>query len=159
MAATMQFDLVSPERRLASLAATEVQIPGKDGDMAAMPGHAPVITTLRPGVVRAVGVGGVTSYVVTGGFAEITATGISVLAEQAVPLQEMTKTILPTQRLRSVGAFCFDGHRFTIFSCRLRVLGFGKDETHHTRQGRHPARFTRAVFRLREWRGYVDRAG
>ena len=94
MAATMQFDLVSPERRLASLVATEVQIPGMDGDMTAMPGHAPVITTLRPGVVRALGVGGVKSYVVTGGFAEITATGISVLAEQAVPLEEMTKPIL-----------------------------------------------------------------
>lgn len=94
MAATMQFDLVSPERRLASLAATEVQIPGMDGDMAAMPGHAPVITTLRPGVVRAVGVDGVKSFVVSGGFAEITASGISVLAEQAVPLEEMTKAIL-----------------------------------------------------------------
>jgi F-type H+-transporting ATPase subunit epsilon len=50
--ATMQFDLVSPERRLASLQASEVQIPGADGDMVAMPGHAPVITTLRPGILR-----------------------------------------------------------------------------------------------------------
>lgn len=94
MAATMQFDLVSPERRLASLAVTEVQIPGTDGDMAAMPGHAPIITTLRPGVVRAIGVDGVKSYVVTGGFAEITAASISVLAEQAVPLEEMTPAIM-----------------------------------------------------------------
>ena len=94
MAATMQFDLVSPERRLASLAVTEVQIPGTDGDMAAMPGHAPIITTLRPGVVRAIGVDGEKSYVVTGGFAEITATSISVLAEQAVPLEEMTPAIM-----------------------------------------------------------------
>jgi F-type H+-transporting ATPase subunit epsilon len=94
MAATMQFDLVSPERRLAALAATEVQIPGMNGDLAAMPGHAPVITTLRPGIVRAVGAEGVTSYVVSGGFAEITATGISVLAEQAVPLAELTKAVL-----------------------------------------------------------------
>ena len=94
MAGTMQFDLVSPERRLASLAATEVQIPGMNGDLAAMPGHAPVITTLRPGIVRAVGAEGVTSYVVSGGFAEITATGISVLAEQAVPLTELTKPVL-----------------------------------------------------------------
>ena len=95
MAATLQFDLVSPERRLASMAATEVQISGTEGDMSAMPGHAPVITTLRPGVLRAIiSDGAVKSYVVTGGFAEITATGISVLAEQAVPLEEMTPAIM-----------------------------------------------------------------
>ena len=46
----MQFDLVSPERRLASLEVTAVQIPGADGDLTAMPGHAPVITNLRPGI-------------------------------------------------------------------------------------------------------------
>ena len=94
MAATLQFDLVSPERRLASLAATEVQIPATDGDMDAMAGHAPLITTLRPGVLRAVGVDGVKSYFVSGGFAEITGTSISVLAEQAVPLEEMTPAIM-----------------------------------------------------------------
>jgi F-type H+-transporting ATPase subunit epsilon len=94
MAATLQFDLVSPERRLASVAATEVQIPATDGDLAAMAGHAPVITTLRPGILRAISAEGTKSYVVTGGFAEITATGISVLAEQAVPLEEVTPAIM-----------------------------------------------------------------
>ena len=98
MAATIQFDLVSPERSLASLAVIEVQIPATDGDMSAMAGHAPVITTLRPGVLRAVSAEGVTAFVVTGGFAEITATSISVLAEQAVPLGEMTPAIM-TQML------------------------------------------------------------
>ena len=94
MAGTVQFDLVSPERRLASVQATEVQIPGALGDLTAMEGHAPVITTLRPGVLRATSADGVTSYVVSGGFAEITATSISVLAEQAVPLEEMTPAIM-----------------------------------------------------------------
>jgi len=94
MAGTFQFDLVSPERRLASVAATEVNIPGADGDMTAMAGHAPTITTLRPGVLRAHSEGGVKSYVVTGGFAEITATGVSVLAERAVPLDEITPAIM-----------------------------------------------------------------
>ena len=92
--ATIQFDLVSPERSLASLAATEVQIPGTDGNMDAMAGHAPVITTLRPGVLRAISAEGVKAYVVSGGFAEITGTSISVLAEQAVPLEEMTPAIM-----------------------------------------------------------------
>ena len=88
MAGTLQFDLVSPERRLASVSATEVQIPGADGDLTAMAGHAPTITTLRPGILRALGADGMKAYVVTGGFAEITAAGVSVLAERAVPLEE-----------------------------------------------------------------------
>jgi F-type H+-transporting ATPase subunit epsilon len=92
----LHFDLVSPERRLASVQATEVQIPGADGDLTAMEGHAPTITTLRPGVLRAVAAGGTTAYVVTGGFAEITAAGVSVLAERAVPLDEATPAMFDT---------------------------------------------------------------
>ena len=84
----MQFDLVSPERRLASMQATEVQIPGADGDLTAMEGHAPAITTLRHGILKVVAGSGTTSYVVTGGFAEITSVGVSVLAERAVPVAE-----------------------------------------------------------------------
>ena len=94
MAGTLQFDLVSPERRLASLAATEVQIPGAEGDMTAMEGHAPVLVGLRPGILRAVGAEGAKAYVVTGGFAEISATGVSVLAELAVPVEEATPAML-----------------------------------------------------------------
>ena len=88
MAATLQFDLVSPERKLASVQATEVQIPGADGDLTAMEGHAPTITTLRPGILKALSSEGTKSYVVTGGFAEISAGGVSVLAERAVPVEE-----------------------------------------------------------------------
>ncbi len=94
MAGTVQFDLVSPERRLASVKATEVQIPGADGDMTAMEGHAPTITTLRPGVLRAIGTDGTKVYAVTGGFAEISATGVSVLAESAIPVDEVTVAML-----------------------------------------------------------------
>ena len=84
----VQFDLVSPERRLASVKATEVQLPGAEGDLTAMEGHTPTITTLRPGILRAVGAEGTTAFVVTGGFAEITAATVSVLAERAVPVAE-----------------------------------------------------------------------
>ncbi|MDZ4088764.1 MAG: F0F1 ATP synthase subunit epsilon [Tabrizicola sp.] len=90
MASTVQFDLVSPERRLASYQATEVQIPGATGDLTAMEGHAATITSLRPGLLKVVSATGMKAYVVTGGFAEISATSVSVLAEQAVPLDEMT---------------------------------------------------------------------
>jgi F-type H+-transporting ATPase subunit epsilon len=94
MADTMQFDLVSPERRLASMQVTAVQIPGADGDMTAMPDHAPTITTLRPGVLRVDGPEGSAEFVVTGGFAEISADGVSVLAERAVPKGDMTQAHL-----------------------------------------------------------------
>lgn len=94
MAGSLQFDLVSPERRLASFAATEVQIPGAMGDMTAMAGHASTITSLRPGILRVVAADGIKSFVVTGGFAEISAAGVSVLAEQAMPLEELTPSVL-----------------------------------------------------------------
>ena len=90
MAQTMQFDLVSPERRLTSGQVTAVQIPGVEGDLTAMPGHMPMITTLRPGVLRVSSEEGDKDYVVTGGFVEI-GEGLSVLAEKAVLRSEMTQ--------------------------------------------------------------------
>lgn len=85
MADTMHFDLVSPERRLASGEAKSVQIPGAEGQLTAMPDHAPLITTLRPGILRVEMTDGVQEFAVTGGFAEITPEGTSVLAERAYP--------------------------------------------------------------------------
>jgi F-type H+-transporting ATPase subunit epsilon len=91
--ANVQFDLVSPERRLASVAASEVRIPATEGDMTAMANHLPVITTLRPGVLVVVHDGGTDEYVVSGGFAEINAESVSVLAEQALPRSEVTQEV------------------------------------------------------------------
>jgi F-type H+-transporting ATPase subunit epsilon len=94
MANTVQFDLVSPERRLASVVATEVQIPGADGDMTAMEGHAATITTLRPGILRVIAAEGAKAYAVTGGFAEINAGAVSVLAESAIPVEELSAAMV-----------------------------------------------------------------
>jgi F-type H+-transporting ATPase subunit epsilon len=91
MADTVQFDLVSPERLLASVAAKEVRIPGAEGEMTAMPDHSPLITTLRPGILKVVSAEGEADYVVTGGFAEINADGISVLAEKAIAREDVTQ--------------------------------------------------------------------
>ncbi|WP_305969265.1 MULTISPECIES: F0F1 ATP synthase subunit epsilon [unclassified Mameliella] len=88
MADTMQFDLVSPERRLLSTEATSVQIPGADGDLTAMPNHAPLITTLRPGILTVETAKGSEQFVVTGGFAEI-GESLSVLAEKALPREDV----------------------------------------------------------------------
>jgi len=94
MADTMQFDLVTPERKLASVQVREVRIPGAEGELTAMPGHAPLITSLRPGVMSILADSGTTDYAVTGGFAEITATGVSVLAELAHPTKDVTRAMI-----------------------------------------------------------------
>ena len=94
MADTMQFDLVAPERKLASGQATAVRIPGADGDLTAMPLHAPVVTTLRPGILSVDMDGGTTDFAVTGGFAQVTAEGATVLADAALPKGEVTADFL-----------------------------------------------------------------
>src|SRR5690606_3274964 len=94
MADTLQFDLVSPERKLASVEASSVQIPGMGGDFTALPNHAPCLTTLRPVVVRVVSPGETIDYVVTGGFAEVSPTAATILAEQAVIRPEADTALL-----------------------------------------------------------------
>ncbi|WP_417259455.1 F0F1 ATP synthase subunit epsilon [Celeribacter sp.] len=94
MADTIQFDLVSPERKLASVSATEVQIPGAEGDLTAMAGHAPTIMTIRPGVLTVKGTGGDEQFIVVGGFAEVAADSVSVLAEMALPRGEMSQEVV-----------------------------------------------------------------
>ena len=94
MAETFQFDLVSPERKLASLQASAVQIPGADGDFTAMANHAPFMTTLRPGVLQIEADKDGGDYIVTGGFVEISASGASVLAEKAVPLADASREMV-----------------------------------------------------------------
>lgn len=89
MAESFTFDLVSPERRLASLDATAVEIPGAGGNMTAMPDHAPTMTSLRPGILRVTHGGTTEDYVVSGGFAEISGESVTVLAERAVKAAEM----------------------------------------------------------------------
>ena len=80
----LTFELVSPERRLASTEADSVTIPGMEGDLTAMPGHAPFVTTLRPGEVVVRSGSGETRWFVTGGFAEISQDVVSVLAERGL---------------------------------------------------------------------------
>jgi F-type H+-transporting ATPase subunit epsilon len=94
MADTLQFELVSPERKLASVAALKVQIPAMNGDMTAMPNHAPFLTTLRPGIVRVEAAGETAEFVVTGGFAEVSGESATILAEQAVPRDAGAKELI-----------------------------------------------------------------
>src|SRR5262245_16984332 len=93
--ATFQFDLVSPERLLMSAEVEQVDVPGSEGDFGVFAGHAPVITTLKPGVVsvRAAGKGEERIFV-RGGFAEVTLDRLTVLAEEAVPVAELDAVTL-----------------------------------------------------------------
>ena len=84
MAETLNFELVSPERRLAASEADSVTIPGMEGDLTAMVGHAPFVTSLRPGYVTVRNGSSEQTYFVTGGFVEIARNVVSVLADEAV---------------------------------------------------------------------------
>ena len=89
MADKITFDLVSPEKLLLSEQAEMVTIPGREGDMGVMAGHMPLISTLRPGTITVTSAGGEQRFFVAGGFAEVTAEKLTVLAEEAVPFAEL----------------------------------------------------------------------
>lgn len=88
--ATMQVELVSPERLLASIEAEAVLLPGADGEFTAMPGHVPVVTALSPGRILVTNGGQQTEYLIAGGFAEVSGESISILAEFASLRSEAT---------------------------------------------------------------------
>ena len=91
MAGSFKFELVSPERVLVSADVTEVQLPGVEGDFTVLSGHAPVISILRPGVVRAKteGSNGTRTFVHSG-FCEVTPDSVTVLAEKADDVASLT---------------------------------------------------------------------
>ena len=89
MADTVEFELVSPERLLLSVPVEMVVVPGAEGDFGVLPGHAPMISTLRPGVIAIYRDKTVERRVfVAGGVAEVQPERCTVLAEEAVPLEE-----------------------------------------------------------------------
>lgn len=89
MADKLHFDLVSPERQLMSADVDQVDIPGVEGWIGVLPNHAPLMTTLAPGMVRIKNGAEESRIFVRGGFAEISATGLTVLAEEAMPAEEL----------------------------------------------------------------------
>jgi F-type H+-transporting ATPase subunit epsilon len=91
--AKLHFDLVAPERLLISAEVDQVDVPGSEGDFGVLPLHAPVMTTLKPGVLTVFDQGAADRYFVRGGFAEVTLDGLTVLAEEAMPLSELDGTI------------------------------------------------------------------
>lgn len=86
MAGTFKFELVSPERVLLSVDAEQAMVPGVDGDFTVFPGHAPLISTLRPGLLEVLTTTGKKQIFVKTGFADVNAGSVTVLAETAFDL-------------------------------------------------------------------------
>ncbi len=94
MAGTFKFELVSPERVLLSIDADQVVVPGSDGEFAVLAGHAPVIATLRPGVLDVTAGGSKRRLFVKSGFAEVDPSRLTVLAEKAYDVEEMSSSAI-----------------------------------------------------------------
>ncbi|ACB79630.1 MULTISPECIES: F0F1 ATP synthase subunit epsilon [Methylorubrum] len=93
--ATFHFDFVGPERTLYSGEVEAVQLPGAEGEMTVLPGHAPVLTTLKVGVITVTETAGNGKRIyVQGGFADIGPTSVTVLAERAAPIEELTPAMI-----------------------------------------------------------------
>jgi F-type H+-transporting ATPase subunit epsilon len=92
--ATFHFDLVSPEKLAFSGEVDQVDIPGVEGDFGVLAGHAPVIAAIRPGILTVFVGGAQEKIIVTGGVAEVSERGLTVLADVARTLEELDRARL-----------------------------------------------------------------
>ena len=100
MADAFNFELVSPERLLFSEQVTAVVVPGSDGYFTVMANHAPMMTTIRPGVVEAsLSDGTAQRLFVRGGFADVSSSGLTLLAELAMPIESLNSEMIDAQIL------------------------------------------------------------
>ncbi len=90
MAEAFKFELVSPERLLISEDVAQVVVPASEGQFTMLKGHAPFMSTIRPGIIEVTGLDGkVARIFIRGGFAEASPNALTVLAENAVPVEEL----------------------------------------------------------------------
>lgn len=94
MAGTFKFELVSPERVLLSVDAEQAIVPSAEGEFTMLPGHAPLIATLRAGVIDVLVQGSRKRLFVKSGFVEVDPARLTVLAEKAYDVEELTPAIL-----------------------------------------------------------------
>lgn len=95
-----QFEIVSPEKKLISEPASYVSIPGSEGALGVLPNHAALISTLKAGIVELTPSNDENKkkrIFVAGGFADISAANVTILAEEAVPVEELDRTSLEEQ--------------------------------------------------------------
>lgn len=89
--ATFHFDLVSPEKLAFTGEVDQVDIPGTEGDLGVMAGHAPMVAALRPGIMTITSGGSTQKIIVLGGLAEVSDKGLTVLADVATSLQDLDR--------------------------------------------------------------------
>jgi F-type H+-transporting ATPase subunit epsilon len=92
--AALHFEFVSPERVLFAGEVDQVDLPGVEGDLGILAGHAPLVTLLRPGILTIHNGNSREAIVVVGGFAEVGPAGLTVLADRAVARDEFDTTTL-----------------------------------------------------------------
>jgi len=92
--ANFHFELVSPQKLLFSGDVQQVDVPGAEGEFGVLADHAPMVTTLRPGILTVHGAGGAQKIVVLGGFAEVSAAGLTVLADAAEAVEEFDRATI-----------------------------------------------------------------
>jgi len=97
MADTLNFSLVSPARELYSGEVDQVDLPGAEGDLGIMPNHSPFMAAMRTGIITVYENGGETTFLVQGGFADVTPSGLTVLAERAVAMNALDKAEVEAQ--------------------------------------------------------------
>jgi F-type H+-transporting ATPase subunit epsilon len=95
--AALHFEFVSPETVLFSGEVDQVDLPGLEGDMGILPGHAPLVTVLRPGILTIFREGRREPMVVIGGFAEVGPSGLTVLADRAEARADFDTTLLASE--------------------------------------------------------------
>lgn len=125
MAEAFQFDLVSPERSLLSGPVEMVTVPGMEGDFGVLKGHAPFMSTLRPGFIEINRGGSNTIKVfVTGGFADVTPAGLSILADNALEEGDLSGALFDRliEEARGAGDHAAGDHAKARVTQRIRDL-------------------------------------
>jgi F-type H+-transporting ATPase subunit epsilon len=122
--ATFQFDLVSPDRLLFSDQVDQVDVPGTEGDFGVLAGHAPYVATIKPGIITVHKGGEKLRIVVVGGFAEVSAKGLTILADMATPLEDFDSAHLASEikNTEEDAADVKDGHVKDKLEHRLSQL-------------------------------------
>ena len=93
----LHFELASPEKLLFSGDVEQVDVPGAEGDFGVLEGHAPLVATIRPGILVVHGGGDKQRIVVLGGFAEVSEKGLTIVADLADSVEDFDQTVLATQ--------------------------------------------------------------
>ena len=101
MAEKLNFELVSPEKVVMSEQVDMVSVPGTEGEFGVFAGHTPVMTGIRPGMVNIIVDDKTTRRIfVRGGFAEVTAQGLTILSEEAIPIEDLNADVIG-QRIKN----------------------------------------------------------